>query len=516
MKSLFERMRLVPRLALAFGLVLSVTLLASGVCMWRLTNLRDIADNLGGASAERALLAQELHAIVVISAERAETLMQTNDPGFASSINADRKVTSERSEVVRKRLESLAVDPHSRELFAAIDAAGSRFREARNSLIKRKSAGQTLASEDIHKVLRPAADDYAHAVEALSQYQAQRVATDRAAAGDSARQGIAMLAAGIAVGGALSLWCAWSLSRSIVQPLSQASRRAALIASGDLSSAVVADLGRDELQTLVADLSKMQTHLAAMVSDVKMAAESISTASSEIAMGNQDLSVRTEQTASSLEETASSMEELTATVRQSADASVQAAALAESASEVAVRGGVVMERVVVTMEDIAGASSRIAEIIGVIDGIAFQTNILALNAAVEAARAGEQGRGFAVVASEVRSLAQRSAVAAREIKTLIDESTQKVASGSLLVQEAGSTMGEIVSSVQRVSAIVGEIRSAATEQSDGISQVNVAIAHLDQMTQQNAALVEESTAATLSLKQEAQRLSTVTGAFRLS
>ena len=256
-------------------------------------------------------------------------------------------------------------------------------------------------------------------------------------------------------------------------------------------------------------------HVEKALAEVKLSAESIGSASSEIASGSADLSVRTEQAASSLQQTASSMEEFTGTVGSSADAARQANQLASSASSVARRGGSVVAEVVATMDEIQASSRRIADIIGTIDGIAFQTNILALNAAVEAARAGEQGRGFAVVAGEVRSLAQRSAEAAREIKSLIGTSVDKVEAGSRLVKDAGSTMDEIVASVQRVADIIGEISAAAAEQSQGIGQVNTAVTHLDQMTQQNAALVEQSAAAAESLKEQAQRLTQVVGAFRL-
>jgi methyl-accepting chemotaxis protein len=252
-----------------------------------------------------------------------------------------------------------------------------------------------------------------------------------------------------------------------------------------------------------------------MVGQVRSSTDNISTASTEIATGNLDLSQRTEQTASNLQQAASSMEQLTGTVKQSADSARQANQLASSAAEVAARGRAVVTQVVSTMDEINASSKKISDIIGVIDGIAFQTNILALNAAVEAARAGEQGRGFAVVASEVRSLAQRSADAAKEIKTLIGASVEKVDSGSRLVADAGQSMKDIVSSVQRVTDIIGEITAASTEQSDGIGQVNGSVVQLDKMTQQNAALVEESAAAAESLKDQAQRLATVVAAFRL-
>ena len=268
--------------------------------------------------------------------------------------------------------------------------------------------------------------------------------------------------------------------------------------------------------SLLHSLKRLATVLQSTLGDIRNSTQSISVASTEIATGNQDLSVRTEQTASNLQYIASSMAQLTSTVRQSADASRQANQLAASAAEVAARGGEVVGQVVSTMDDINHSSRKISDIIGVIDGIAFQTNILALNAAVEAARAGEQGRGFAVVASEVRSLASRSAAAAREIKGLINASVEKVQSGSRLVQDAGSTMDEIVDSVRKVSDIIGELMSASAEQSEGIGQVNTAIAQLDQMTQQNAALVEQSAAAAESLKGQTQNLAQAVAVFKVS
>ena len=303
-------------------------------------------------------------------------------------------------------------------------------------------------------------------------------------------------------------------SHSITSPIGYAARVAESIAGGDLSNPIRVE-GRDEAAALLGALARMQDSLRQVVGQVHESSLSIRGASAEVATGNTDLSQRTEEAANSLQQTASSMEQLTVTVRQSADAARQASQLATSAASVAQRGGQVVAQVVSTMDEIHAASKKIADIIGTIDGIAFQTNILALNAAVEAARAGEQGRGFAVVASEVRSLAQRSAAAAREIKTLIGASVERVDAGSRLVADAGSTMGEIVASVQRVSDIVGEISAAAGEQSSGIGQVNGAVTDLDRMTQQNAALVQQSAAAAESLKDQAERLSAVVSTFRL-
>ncbi len=304
-------------------------------------------------------------------------------------------------------------------------------------------------------------------------------------------------------------------SVSITRPISYASGVAQAIAGGDLTRTIRLE-GRDEATDLLRSLDHMQHSLSRTMAQVQASSLSIQHSSAEVASGNTDLSTRTEQAAGSLQQTAGSMEQLTGAVRQSADSAHQAQQLAASAADVAQRGGAVVSQVVSTMDEINTSSKKIADIIGTIDGIAFQTNILALNAAVEAARAGEQGRGFAVVASEVRSLAQRSAEAAREIKALIGDSVQRVQAGSKLVADAGSTMGEIVASVQRVTDIIGQISTAATEQSSGIGQVNGAVAELDHMTQQNAALVEQSTAAAESLKSQAEVLAGVVGTFKFN
>ena len=302
--------------------------------------------------------------------------------------------------------------------------------------------------------------------------------------------------------------------RSITTSLRDAVNMARQVADGDLSTTITVNR-QDEMGRLLQALAEMQGSLRRVVGDVRSSVKGITTAASEIAAGNADLSARTEQQASSLEETASSMEELTSTVKQNTENARQANQLAAGASKVAVRGGQVVNQVVETMGGITSSSRKISDIIGVIDGIAFQTNILALNAAVEAARAGEQGRGFAVVASEVRSLAQRSAAAAKEIKALIEDSVGKVESGARLVDEAGRTMGEIVTSVQRVTDIMGEITAASEEQGSGIEQVNRAITQMDQVTQQNAALVGEASAAAESMKEQSARLAQAVAVFRI-
>jgi methyl-accepting chemotaxis protein-1 (serine sensor receptor) len=306
---------------------------------------------------------------------------------------------------------------------------------------------------------------------------------------------------------------AW-LVRSITAPLQAAVKIADGVAEGDLTQEIEAK-SNDETGRLMHSLKRMNASLVKIVAEVRSGTDTITTASSEIAAGNMDLSSRTEQQASSLEETASSMEELTSTVKQNADNARQANQLAINASQVAVKGGAVVGQVVETMSSINASSRKIVDIISVIDGIAFQTNILALNAAVEAARAGEQGRGFAVVASEVRNLAQRSATAAKEIKSLIDDSVGKVDEGSKLVGEAGTTMNELVESVKRVTDIMAEIMAASQEQSAGIEQVNQAIAQMDQVTQQNASLVEEAAAAAESMQDQAGQLARAVGVFRL-
>jgi methyl-accepting chemotaxis protein len=350
----------------------------------------------------------------------------------------------------------------------------------------------------------------------LKQARAKILATTQASvaqADDGARRAtwgslvLMLLALGLGTGAGILI------SRSISRPIAQAVKAAEAVAAGDLTSRIDAT-GTDEVGHLMAALRTMNDNLVRIVGEVREGVESVASASGRIAAGNQDLSSRTEAQASSLEQTAASMEQLTTTVRSSADSAKQASQLAGAASAAASKGGEVVEQVILTMEQISGSSRQISEIINVIDGIAFQTNILALNAAVEAARAGEQGRGFSVVASEVRSLAQKSAQAAREIKAMISDSVEKVEAGGRLVNAAGASMTEIVEQVKRVSDLIREITSAALEQSAGIGQVNDAVNQMDRVTQQNAALVEQSAAAAASLKAEAARLGEAVSVFK--
>ena len=431
------------------------------------------------------------------------------------------QVISQSRQEITKQLDALnktLTDPKVHALLQKVQEQRALYLAGQEELLGLIKSDQTDQSRDyLANKLRPVLASYKTAIGTLVEYEKNAIVqagTDAQQTANSARTtliglGIAALLLAAALG--------WLTTRSLVRELGGEPRTAAdvarAVAGGDFTQPIAVKDG--DTTSLMAQLAAMKDGLAQVVSQVRRGSESVAMASSEIAQGNQDLSARTESQASALEETAASMEQLGATVRQNADSAGQANALARSASDVAVRGGEVVGQVVQTMKGINESSQRIADIIGVIDGIAFQTNILALNAAVEAARAGEQGRGFAVVASEVRSLAGRSAEAAKEIKQLISASVERVEQGSAMADQAGETMTEVVQSIRRVTDLMGEINAASSEQASGVAQVGEAVTQMDQATQQNAALVEEMAAAAGSLSSQAQELVQAVAVFKL-
>ncbi|WP_374676517.1 methyl-accepting chemotaxis protein [Ideonella sp.] len=461
---------------------------------------------------EKTEIVSQWRGLTQANAARAVAALSSADTGLAAQLKPDVEATSARISELQKRLEEIATTPEEQALLASVAQARKAYIELRKEHTAAKEAG-TLPDGAVAAV-RDAVTRYDGTQKAMVDHISAEAKAYAVSQRDARMANVWVIAAVLVSLAGLLLVSAWLTVRAIMRPLKEAVRATEQVAGGDLT--VRLDTQRaDEIGDLMRGLQHMADALRQLIGSVREGAQHIEVASREIASGNTDLSSRTEQTASALQETASSMQQLTGTVRQSADAASQANQLASSAAQSAERGGQVVEQVVQNMADISASSRRIGDIIGVIDGIAFQTNILALNAAVEAARAGEQGRGFAVVAGEVRSLAQRSAEAAREIKGLIGASVEKVEAGTRLVQDAGSTMGEIVGSVRRVTDIIGEISASAAEQRDGIDQVNLAVVQLDQMTQQNAALVEESAAAAASMQTQAQRLAGVVATFRL-
>ena len=515
-----SRLSIGHRLSLVLGIILSLFLVS---CLYGILQLRSVTremDNMLNNALATERLAGDWYRNITNGATRTTAISKSSDPALAEFFAKAAAASSKQSSELQKQTEQRLETDEERALFAQISQHRKAYLSTRDEINRLKKTGDAEgAARVLSEQFEPATNAYQKGMNDLVDVQRKKLdlAGERIRdASQSATQWLTALCAGSLL---LAALLAWRLTLSITRPLQQARDVAEKIANMDLTAQELpyaATHGKDETSHLLHALARMRAALQGALHQVREVAGSMSTATHEIATGNADLSQRTEQTASNLEETASAMEQLTATVRQSSDSAHVANRLAGSAMEVAGRGGAVVNQVVATMEEINTSSRKIADIIGVIDGIAFQTNILALNAAVEAARAGEQGRGFAVVAGEVRNLAQRSAEAAKEIKGLIGSSVDKVEAGARLVQDAGSTMQEIVHSVQRVSDIIGEITSAASEQSDGIGQVNQAVNQLDQMTQQNAALVEQSAAAAHSLSEQAQRLSHTVGQFRLS
>ncbi|RUP25257.1 MAG: HAMP domain-containing protein [Curvibacter sp.] len=439
----------------------------------------------------------------------------STDEQSAQRLTNDGKALVERNTKMLKTMSDLITRPDEKAALESLSNERKPVLAALGKANELKKAGDIAGAKDAaEKELVPLTSVYLqHQREFVQMLEKNRDATVQEAQVTRRDNAITSTVTGLIVAVGV-LFIAAQLVRSITQPLSQAVDLAQSIAKGNLTHDTRTER-QDEFGALLNAMADMTGQLRSVVGEVRTGVDALTVASVEIANGNQDLSSRTEQTASNLQQTAASMEQLTSTVNQSADTARQANQLAGTAAQAATRGGDVVAQVVSSMQQITESSRKISDIIGVIDGIAFQTNILALNAAVEAARAGEQGRGFAVVAGEVRSLAGRSAEAAKEIKTLINASVENVESGSQQVADAGAAMSEIVSSVRRVTDLIGEITASSDEQRSGISQVNAAVGQLDQMTQQNAALVEESAAAAASLRDQAQRLTEVVAVFNL-
>ncbi|WP_323140665.1 methyl-accepting chemotaxis protein [Massilia phyllosphaerae] len=512
----FGNIKIGKRLGLGFALILAMTLVIAAVGALRMTEVATATKAMMAVPLAKERLITDWYSLNFASIRRTAAIVKSTDPSLGAYFKEDAAASVKKAAELLKQIEPLiAASGPEKDLFAKILEQRKAYSTSRDGAVKAKADGnEEEAARLLDKAFTPAAQRYQDLLQELVTMQ--RASMDATAGGidDNAERStrlMMILAASALLAGAVF---AWQLTRGIVGPIRDAVTVAETVAGGDLSHRIDAS-AQDETGALLRALRHMNDSLVGIVSQVRGGTDTISTASREISAGNLDLSARTEQQASALEQTAASMEELTTTVRQNADNARQANQLAIAASEIAIQGGTVVGEVVTKMGAINDSAKRIADIIGVIDGIAFQTNILALNAAVEAARAGEQGRGFAVVASEVRSLAQRSAAAAKEIKELITASVTSVDAGARLVDQAGTTMEQVVTSIRRVTDIMAEITSASQEQTTGIEQVNHAIGQMDQVTQQNAALVEEAAAAAASMQDQAATLADVVSVFKL-
>ncbi|KWR74954.1 methyl-accepting chemotaxis protein [Cupriavidus sp. IDO] len=504
------------RLGIGFGVVLLLSALMTGFGILRLQQVAERTHAMMQQPLAKERLVSDWYRLMHTSVRRTTAVARSADPSLGTFFAPETKASLEGIAALRDKLQPMLTSEAEKAAFAKILSVREPYNNSRDKITKLKQEGQTEeANQVLEKEFVPAGDAYLAEIQKLLDIQ--RSSIDATAAEINSiyeRARISLIVLGVfvlAIGVAFSMW----LTVGITRPLSRAVGIARTVASGDLTSRIEVD-SRDETGQLLEALRDMNANILRIVREVRTGTESIASGTSQIAAGNTDLSQRTEEQASSLQETAASMEELTSIVRQNADNARQASSLAVNASEIAAKGGTVADQVADTMEEINGASKKVVDIIAVIEGIAFQTNILALNAAVEAARAGEQGRGFAVVAGEVRSLAQRSATAAKEIKALIGDSVDRVEKGSMLVMQSGQTMEEIVAAVKRVTDIMGEISAASSEQSAGIEQVNQAVTQMDSVTQQNAALVEQAAAAAGSLEEQAQRLKEAVSSFRLA
>ena len=511
----FRNIRIGQRLTIGFGMVIALMVLLAGLALVRIQTLAGDMTALVEVTYPETVTANRMKAnLNEISRSMLSTLVMSDDAQIKGELANIAKYQQENEGLIAKAIEGLQGES-DKELLTALTKSRDKAAKGEKAVVAMISEGQK--EEAMTKFLfsvRAAHTKYFEALDQLNARQHKLMVAAGERSADTARNTTMFI---VALGGAIvlvSVVVAVFSTRSITRPLTRAVKIAEQVASGDLSARIVSD-SEDETGQLMRALDEMNSSLQRIVGDVRQGTVAIASASSQIASGNSDLSVRTEEQASSLAQTSSAMNELTRIVRQNADNASQANQLASAASNIASEGGQVVAQVVDTMGAIDASSRKIVDIISVIDGIAFQTNILALNAAVEAARAGEQGRGFAVVAGEVRTLAQRSATAAKEIKTLINESVEKVEQGSKLVTSAGSTMDNVVASVQRVSDIIGEITAASQSQSHGIEEVTRSIHRMDGVTQQNAALVEQAAAAAESMQNQAHSLAEVVSVFKI-
>jgi len=503
------------RLGLGFALILAMTVLIALAGIWRLNEVAESTRTMMAAPLTKERLITDWYSLNFASIRRTAAIVKSTDPALGPYFKEDSAASVKKAAELLKGIEPLIAGDAEKALFEKILAQRKLYSASRDGAVKAKAAGnEEEAAQLLDQAFTPAAKLYQELLQELVVMQRTSIDTTAKAIDANATRSTTIITALTAGAVLLGAILSWLLTTGITRPIRAAVDLAETVAGGDLTRSVKTAT-RDETGSLLRALGNMNDSLVSIVSQVRSGTDTIATGSAEISAGNFDLSSRTEQQASALEETAASMEELTTTVRQNADNARQANQLAITASNIAVEGGSVVSQVITTMGSINESSRKIVDIIAVIDGIAFQTNILALNAAVEAARAGEQGRGFAVVASEVRNLAQRSAAAAKEIKVLIGDSVDKVDVGAKLVDQAGATMEQVVSSIRRVTDIMAEITHASQEQTGGIEQVNQAIGQMDQVTQQNAALVEEAAAAAASMQDQAATLAQVVSVFKL-
>jgi len=514
----FSDWKVGTRLGAGFAVILFLLISIVGMGVMQLSVVGKTAKQVTADELPKERLAQEWLSNVKQNGIRIYAALMMQDAVMVDMYKKQIAETVEINNELSRKLESSISNPEAKLKFADVQEKFKAFASRRDELMNlrdQRAIDAATMEQRIRMELLPAREVYFAAIEDFVAFE--RGVID--AAGNQIQDVKNSSSLWFLILGAIALgvgiFSALRLSQGITRPIADAVKLAETVASGDLTATVKAS-SKDEIGQLLQALGKMNDNLAKIVADVRHGTESIATSAGEIANGNLDLSSRTEEQASSLEETASAMEELTSTVKQNADNARQANQLAVSASSVAVQGGQVVDQVISTMGTITESSKRISDIIGVIDGIAFQTNILALNAAVEAARAGEQGRGFAVVASEVRNLAQRSANAAKEIKGLITDSVESVEAGSKLVTQAGATISEVVESVRRVTDIVSEISAASAEQSTGIEQINQAVVQMDEVTQQNAALVEEAAAASQAMQDQSNKLEQLVSVFKVN